>query len=62
MKKNVGTIDRAIRLIVGIAIVVYGIVEGSWLGVIGIIPIATALISWCPLYPLLKISTCNKES
>lgn len=62
MNKNLGTIDRAIRLIVGLAIIVFGIMNSSWLGAIGLIPLLTALIGWCPLYCPLKINTCGKDS
>lgn len=62
MNKNVGKLDKTIRIILGIAIVVFGVVEQSWLGAIGIIPIGTALISWCPLYCPLKIDTgCSND-
>jgi hypothetical protein len=63
MTKNVGSLDKTIRLIVGIFIIVAGFLNGSLLGVIGLIPIVTALISWCPLYPILKINTvCKNDS
>jgi len=57
MKQNVGKTDKIIRLIIGTAIVAAGFLFESWLGIIGIIPIATALLGWCPLYTL-----CGKES
>jgi len=56
---NVGTLDRIIRIILGlslIALAYFGIV-GSW-GYIGIIPLATGLMKWCPLYTILGIQTC----
>lgn len=57
MKQNVGTIDRVIRIVVGIAIGVAGIVFHSWLGLIGIIPLATGIVGSCPLYLPFGIST-----
>ena len=61
MTKNVGSLDKTIRLIVGIFIIVAGFLNGSLLGVIGLIPIVTALISWLPsFYPILKINTVCK--
>lgn len=63
MKKNVGTADRAIRGIVGIAAVAaYGMgILGGALGVaalvIGIVMITTAAVGWCPPYTLLGINT-----
>lgn len=62
MKKNLGKLDRTLRIIVGLAIIAYGVINQSLLGVIGIIPIATALISWCPLYCPLKLDTTCKDS
>ena len=57
MKKNVGAIDRGIRIVLGLAIVTLGIYNQSWWGLIGIVPLLTAFISWCPAYNLLGIST-----
>jgi hypothetical protein len=59
MKTNEGTIDRALRVLAGlvlIALAATGTV-GVW-GWIGIVPLATGLIGWCPAYTLLGINTC----
>jgi len=61
MKKNIGTIDKAIRILLGIIIIVLGVINESLWGAIGIIPLGTALISWCPLYPIIGINTCKKN-
>ncbi len=61
MKCNVGPIDRLLRIIVGLAIAILGVVFDSWYGLIGIIPLATGLFKWCPLYVPFKISTLKKE-
>lgn len=61
MNKNLGKIDRALRVVVGLAIIVFGVLNNSWLGAIGLIPILTAVIAWCPLYCPLKINTCSKD-
>ncbi len=61
MKQNVGGIDRILRLVVGIALIAWGVVTQNWWGAVGIIPLFTAVVSWCPFYPLLGIST-KKES
>jgi Protein of unknown function (DUF2892) len=56
MRKNIGGIDRSIRLIVGIvllALVYAG--PARWWGLIGIIPLVTGWLSFCPLYALLGI-------
>ncbi|MBN1521724.1 MAG: DUF2892 domain-containing protein [Candidatus Aureabacteria bacterium] len=61
MKKNIGKLDRRIRLIAGAGIIGLGILFKSWWGIIGFLPLLTAIIGWCPAYVLLKISTCKKE-
>lgn len=60
MTTNIGTIDRALRVIVGLALVSMVFVgpQTVW-GWIGIVPLATALIGWCPAYSLLGIRTCK---
>lgn len=59
MGKNVGTIDRAVRIIAGLVLIALVFVgtQTPW-GWIGIIPLATALIGWCPAYRLLGLNTC----
>ncbi|MDP3582158.1 MAG: DUF2892 domain-containing protein [Ignavibacteria bacterium] len=59
MKQNVGGIDRITRFVVGLVIIVLGIVFQSWWGLIGIVPIFTATINWCPLYLPFGVSTCK---
>lgn len=54
---NVGKADKIIRILIGVAIGVTGIIFKSWWGLIGIVPVATALINWCPLYVPFKLST-----
>lgn len=61
MKSNVGSIDKIVRIIVGIGLLsLFFVLEGSakYLGLIGIVPIATALVGWCPLYTLIGLNTC----
>jgi hypothetical protein len=61
-KKNVGTIDRALRVVLGIALLAafFAFPDASWRywTLIGIIPLATALMSSCPIYSLLGLSSC----
>ncbi len=59
MKFNVGTLDRVLRIIVGIVLIVLAITGtiGVW-GWIGVVPLATGLFKFCPLYSLIGISTC----
>ena len=57
MKKNMGSADRVIRGILGVAILAAGYYYQSWFGLIGLVPLATAFISWCPAYLPFGIST-----
>jgi hypothetical protein len=62
MKKNVGGIDRILRITLGIALLIFAFVgpEGvNKLGFIGLIPLATGLMNFCPLYPIFGFSTCK---
>ena len=59
MKTNEGTIDRALRVIAGLALIgltVSGTI-GAW-GWIGVVPLVTGLIGICPAYSILGLSTC----
>jgi hypothetical protein len=62
MKKNVGTIDRIVRVAAGIGMLGAGIAFQSWWGAVGIIPLATAFMRWCPAYSLVGLNTCSKET
>lgn len=61
MKCNVGAVDRLVRIVVGLIIAILGVVFDSWWGLVGIVPLATGLFKFCPLYFPLKISTVKKE-
>lgn len=58
MKPNVGNIDRVIRIVFGLGVIGAGLYYKSWFGLIGIVPLLTALVSFCPLYTVLGISSC----
>lgn len=60
MKCNVGKTDRIIRFIVGAGIIAIGVYLKSWWGAIGVIPIITAAIGWCPAYLPFGISSCKR--
>jgi DUF2892 family protein len=60
MKCNVGKTDRIIRVILGAGIIATGVYLKSWWGAIGVIPIITAAIGWCPAYLPFGIFTCKK--
>jgi len=62
MKQNIGTVDRIVRIVLGLAIAAAGIYFRNWLGLIAIIPLATAVVRFCPLYMPFGISTCRKDS
>lgn len=64
-KNNVGSVDRAIRGLVGIALLAayfMGAVMGIWAWlalIVGVVMLATAVLGWCPPYSLLGINTCS---
>jgi hypothetical protein len=61
MVKNIHNIERVVRVIVGLAIVSLVFIgpQSNWAW-LGLIPVATGLIGWCPPYAMLGISTCKK--
>jgi hypothetical protein len=60
MNRNEGTLDRAVRAIAGLALVGATLAGsiGPW-GWIGVVPLVTAALGWCPLYTVLGINTCG---
>ena len=62
LKKNMGKVDRVLRAILGIVVIVLGIYYQSWWGAIGLILLVTATISWCPIYVPFKLSTNKSEN
>lgn len=63
MKNNVGGIDRLLRIAVGALLIVLAAMGtiGLW-GYIGLVPLATGLLRFCPVYPLLGINTCPMKT
>lgn len=65
MKQNVGGMDRILRLVAGAVLIVWAALLGGpvWAWV-GIVPLATGALGFCPLYPILGINTacCKGES
>lgn len=62
MNPNVGNVDRIIRVLVGLGLLsLFVILDGNarWFGLIGLVPLLTAGIRFCPLYTLLGIRTCK---
>jgi hypothetical protein len=65
MKANVGGIDRPLRIAVGILLLaLVFVLEGNarWVGLIGLLPLATGLFRFCPAYALFGMSTCPKAT
>ena len=62
MTCNVGGIDRILRAIIGIMLIALVFVgpQTPW-GWIGVVPLLTAIIGWCPPYALLGINTCPRK-
>lgn len=63
MKPNVGRVDRVIRIIIGLGLLSLAFVgpQTAW-GYIGIVPLLTALVGYCPAYPLFGLNTCFTSS
>jgi len=61
MLKNVGSTDKILRLVLAGIIFIVGIIYESLWGLLGIIPLTTALINWCPVYLPFGISTCKTK-
>lgn len=61
--KNIGSADKIARLVVGALLIVLALTGtiGLW-GWIGVVPIVTALMNWCPAYTLLGIKTCPTDN
>lgn len=67
LKTNVGGADRILRIVVGLALLVWFFVDHGtgfwhWAKLIGIVPLLTGLMSSCPLYSVLGLSTCPMKS
>jgi len=62
MKCNVGKTEQKIRIGVGVIIVAIGWYLGIWWGLIGILPIITGSIRYCPVSTILGVSTCEAEN
>ena len=61
MKTSMGGVDRGIRAIAGIALIAWALMGGPVWAWIGVVPLATAAIGWCPAYVPFGISTCGKK-
>jgi len=62
MKRNEGTIDRVIRIVLGVGLLsIVFVGPQTMLGLIGLVPLLTGLLGFCPLYRLVGLSTCPVE-
>ncbi|MCC7479285.1 DUF2892 domain-containing protein [bacterium] len=59
MSCNVGGVDRIIRIVIGLGMIAFAVITRQWWGLIGVVPLLTAAIGWCPLYLPFKLSTCK---
>jgi hypothetical protein len=62
MKTNVGGIDRVLRLTAGIGLVGWAAFGGPVWAWIGVVPLLTAVVGFCPVYPLIGFSSCPVRS
>ena len=65
MNTNVGNTDRIVRIVAGVALLsLLFLLEGGarWLGLIGLVPLATGLVRWCPAYSLFGTNTCGGKA
>ena len=62
MQRNVGNLDRSLRIAAGLILIGLSLsgVIGLW-GWIGLLPLATGIFRFCPAYPLLGVNTCKSK-
>ena len=58
MKINVGGIDKILRIVVGLALIAWALMGGPVWAWVGVVPLATGVIGWCPAYNLFGMNTC----
>lgn len=63
MTSNVGGFDRIARIVVGVALIAFALfapatIGWKWVGWIGVVPLLTAIVGFCPAYALLGLNTC----
>ena len=61
MKSNVGGIDKIIRILAGVALIAWALMGGPVWAWIGVVPLATGLLGWCPAYTLFGMNTCPRS-
>ena len=64
MKINVGMVDKAVRIVLGLGLLSLTVLldgNARWLGLIGIVPLVTGAVGYCPLYSILGLNTCSAK-
>ena len=61
MKTNMGSIDRILRMVVGVGVIGAGVYYQNIWGAVGLVPLLTAAIGTCPAYMPFGLSTCNMK-
>ena len=61
MQCNIGKADKVARIILGLAVIGAGLYYKSWWGAIGVLPLTTAIIGWCPAYLPFGINTMKSK-
>lgn len=62
MNKNVGGIDRWVRIVLGVVLVAVAVMGVSPWGWIGLVPLLTGVVGWCPPYAIFGMSTCKTKA
>ena len=57
MHHNVGGIDQILRIVLGVVISTIGVIYNTWWGLVGLIPLVTGTMSWCPTFNLVGLSS-----
>lgn len=57
MRRNMGITDRVFRMIIGVIILLAGLIAGSWWGLVGLFPLATGVVGFCPPYAFMGVDT-----
>lgn len=61
MTTNVGGIDRILRIVIGLALVIWAVMDGPVWAWIGVVPLVTGAIGWCPVYLPFGITTSKSK-
>ena len=62
MTPNVGGFDRTFRIVFGLAVIAIGVYFRSWWGALGVLPLMTGVLRWCPVYLPFGTTTCATPS